>query len=77
MSWLEEEQEQQNIDDYQSYKITQALKGKMTPSLEGVIRLIRKKGYDHEKIQNQKRKSVTYSTDGSPGTDTDHTAGTR
>lgn len=77
MSWLEEEQEQQNIDDYQSYKITQALKGKMTPSLEGVIRLIRKKGYDHEKIQNQTRKSAAYRSDDNAGVGSDHIAGTR
>ena len=40
MSWHDVEAEKQNIDDYQSYLITKELKGKMTPTLEGAIRLI-------------------------------------
>lgn len=39
MSILDEQREQ-NMEDYQSYKITLALKGKMTPSFEGAVRLI-------------------------------------
>jgi len=46
MSWLEEEQDAKNLEDYQSYKITQALKGKMAPSFESVIRLINSKRKD-------------------------------
>ena len=57
MSILEEQMEQ-NMDDYQSYKITLALKGKMTPSFEGAVRLINSKrkdgqnGYQHHVIHN-------------------------
>ena len=77
MSWFDDELQAENLENYHNYKITQALKGNMTPSFEGVIRLINSRRKDHEKIQNQKRKSVTYNTDDSPGTDADHTAGTR
>lgn len=76
MSILDEQREQ-NMEDYQSYKITLALKGKMTPSLEGVIRLIRKKGYDHEKIQNQTRKSAAHRSDDITGPGADHHPGAR
>ena len=57
MSILDEQREQ-NMDDYQSYKITLALKGKMTPSFDGVVRLINSKrkdgrnGYQHHVIHS-------------------------
>lgn len=43
MKHYEKEQEQQNMDDYQSYKITLELKGKMAPTREAVIRLLNSK----------------------------------
>ncbi len=49
MSWLEEEQEKRNLEDYQRYKITLALKGKMTPSTESVIRLLNTRRKDDER----------------------------
>lgn len=57
MSILDEQREQ-NMEDYQSYKITLALKGKMAPSFEGAVRLINSKrkdgrnGYQHHVIHN-------------------------
>ena len=43
MTWYEEQLRQQNMEDYQSYKITQKLKGKMSPSREGVVRMLNKR----------------------------------
>ena len=40
MKTLLEETQKQNIDDYQSYLISKELKGNMTPTRDGVIRLI-------------------------------------
>lgn len=59
MSWLDDERQQQNIDDYQSYKITLALKGRMSPTLQSAIRLIKARGKYDEKIQSKKRKPIT------------------
>lgn len=56
MSWHEEQESTQSMDDYQSYLITKELEGRMTPSFEGVIRLIKRKGWNNEKVQDQKRK---------------------
>lgn len=55
MSWLDKEVQEQNLQNYQSYKITQALKGRMTPSEADVIRALQK-GKKYEKISYQKRK---------------------
>lgn len=55
MSWHEEQESIQSMDDYQSYLITKELEGRMTPSFEGVIKLIKRKGWNNEKVQNQKR----------------------
>ena len=55
MSWLIEQEAMQNIEDYQSYRISKELEGKRTPSLEEVIKLIKRKGWNNEKVQNQKR----------------------
>ena len=77
MSWIEEQQREQNEQDYLSYKITQELVGRMTPSLEGIIRSIKTKGYNHEKVQSKKRKSASCGTHDSVGTCTDSDTGTR
>lgn len=55
MSWLIEQEAMQNIEDYQAYRISKELEGKRTPSLEEVIKLIKRKGWNNEKVQNQKR----------------------
>lgn len=52
MSILDEQREQ-NMEDYQSYKITLALKWKMTPSFEGAVRLINSKRKDGQKCLKQ------------------------
>lgn len=49
MTWYEEQLRQQNMEDYQSYKITQELKGKMSPSREGVVRMLNSKRKDVKK----------------------------
>lgn len=49
MNWIEQQQQMQNLEDYQSYKITLALKGNMTPSRASIIRLINSKRKDKEK----------------------------
>lgn len=46
MNWLDEQSQKQDTENYQSYKITQALKGKMTPTRDGVVRLINSKRKD-------------------------------
>lgn len=46
MSWFYEQSREQDVENYQSYKITQALKGKRTPSREGVVKLINSKRKD-------------------------------
>lgn len=53
MKWIYEQQEDVNREDYMSYLITKSLKGKMTPTREGVVRLInskRKVRYENRKI---------------------------
>ena len=45
----------QNLEDYQAYRISKELEGQRTPSLEEVIKLIKRKGWNNEKVQNQKR----------------------
>lgn len=55
MSWLIEQEALQNIEDYQAYRISKELQGQRTPSLEEVIKLIKRKGWNNEKVQNQKR----------------------
>lgn len=58
MSWFYEQSVQQDVENYQSYRITQALRGKMAPSFEGAVRLINSKrkdgqnGYQHHVIHN-------------------------
>ena len=57
MSILDEQRER-DLEDYQSYKITLALKGKMTPSFDGAVRLINSRrkdgrnGYQHNAFYN-------------------------
>lgn len=41
MNWMEEETEKVRIENYQNYRITLELKGKMTPTEKGVIRLLK------------------------------------
>lgn len=58
MSWLMEQEAMQNIEDYQSYRISIELEGKRTPSLEEVIKLIKRKGWNkdgrtHKKTDSQ------------------------
>ena len=43
MKWFLVEAEKQNIEDYQNYLITKEIKGKMTPTRDGAIRLINSK----------------------------------
>lgn len=43
MTWIEEQQRLENIENYQNYLISVELKGKMAPSLKEVIDLINSK----------------------------------
>lgn len=47
MKWLEKQQADENMEDYMSYLITKSLEGKMTPTKEGVIRILKGR-YKHE-----------------------------
>lgn len=66
-NWHEKQLDEQTQEDYLSYKITQELHGNMTPTFEGVVRLLNnrrrinqgiKEVKNNEKIQNKKRKSA-------------------
>lgn len=43
MTWVDEQNKLENIENYRNYLITKELKGKMAPSLKEVIRLINSK----------------------------------
>lgn len=53
MTWLIEQQERQNVEDYQSYVLTKVLEGKRCPTYEGVVNLM-KKGWNHEKVSHKR-----------------------
>lgn len=61
MKRLEADREAESIENYQSYKITQELTGRMTPTRDEIINYINSKRKDrenHEKVQNQKRQLI-------------------
>lgn len=53
MSWIEDQNDAERIENYQNYRITRELQGNMTPSAEGVIRLMKGR-YRYEKVQDKK-----------------------
>lgn len=66
-NWHEKQLQEQTQEEYLSYKITQQLTGKMTPTFEGVVRLLNNRRKinqgirevkKNEKIQDKKRKSA-------------------
>ena len=48
MTWIDEQNEVENIENYQNYLISQELKGSMCPTLEEVIKLLKAKRCDYE-----------------------------
>ena len=43
MNWIEEQLEKENLENYQNYRITEELRGDMTPSLKAVIDMLNSK----------------------------------
>lgn len=54
MTWVDEQLNAESLENENSRLITKQLEGSLTPTYEGVIRLL-KKGVRYEKVQSEKR----------------------
>ena len=55
---MQDQLNQENMEEYQSYRITLILQGNMTPSYKGVIRMLNQRRKENEKRKIQRDNGV-------------------